>query len=320
MLLPELVHEVVQLRDVLQGTGRLAVTERPRAPYLFLAAPVQVRAQCPKIVAECRHFPAQRPASERLRHQLGQLLALARRQRTHQPLAGSRPPGQDVHQLVDRTGFLREVVTVAAHELGELVGGVLAPGMALQQGVEVVHHLGGGLLGGRIRQALLQAPEPLLHDLLAQSVKDLLVEPAGLVAGPVIPGQFLHRPGGRARQTVQYRLCEPRVVIVAPGQLVAFGRQRLVEQLLGPGHRAVEVAAAHGLAAHPPRPGPQVVEAAPAGWPAPQQLPQRVAQAAAGEHVLTHRVDRGANVVRRGERVRTALPRPVPVASHSRLP
>ena len=212
-----------------------------------------------------------------------------------------------------------------AHELGELVGGVLAAGVPFEQRVEVAQHLGDGLLGGGVGQALLEAGEALLHHLAPQPVEDPLVELAGLLAGPLVLRQLLHGPRRRARQVVQHGLREPGVVVVARGQRVALGGQRLVEQLLRAGHGAVEVTAAQRVTPHPAGPRLQVVETAATGRPAPQQVAQRVAQAAAVQHLRADRVDGGPHVVRRRQRVRPALPGPVAVAPRtghcaSRLP
>ena len=181
-----------------------------------------------------------------------------------------------------------------AHELGERVGGVLGAAVPGQQVVQVPHHLGEPLLRGRIGgrpHRVAQPGEPLTEHVVAEPVEDLLVRPAGVLAGPLVAGQLLHRPRGGAGQVVQDRLGEPRAVVVAAPQLVPLGGEGLVEQGLGPGHRAVQVAPAQRLPAQPPRPGGQVVQAAtalrdhgaagragrPAGCrrPAPRRRPRR---------------------------------------------
>src|SRR5205814_648607 len=88
------------------------------------------------------------------------------------------------------------------------------------------------------------------------------------------------------------------------------GGDRLVEQRLRAGDRAVEVAAAHRLAAQPAGAGGEVVEATTVFRAAAQQVAQRLPQAAAGQHLLADPVDGGAHVVRRGERVGTGTCRP----------
>ncbi len=167
------------------------------------------------------------------------------------------------------------------HELGELVGGVLAAGVPVQQGVEVAQHLRERLLGRRIRQRLGEAAEALVDDLLAQLVEDLLVQRPRLVAGPLVLRELLDRTGGRAGQVVQHGLGEPGGVVVASAELLPLGGDRLVEQLLGPGHRTVELAPPHRLPPHPAGPGQQVVQTAAAVRAAAQQVAQRLAQAAA---------------------------------------
>ena len=66
----------------------------------------------------------------------------------------------------------------------------------------------------------------------------------------------------------------------------------------------------------------QVVQSPPPLHPPPEQVAQRIAEAAALQHVPSDLVDRGPDVVRRSERVRPARPLAVPVSSghYSRLP
>ncbi len=94
----------------------------------------------------------------------------------------------------------------------------------------------------------------------------------------------------------------------SPAQGVALVGQRLVER--GPHlvEGAAEVAAPAGGVAHPAGPGGQLVEAAAAVEAAAQQVAQRLAHRAAREHVAADLVERGADVVRRRERVRSAVP------------
>ena len=165
MLLTELVEQVVELADLLERRGRLAVAERLLAAHPLAAFPPEVGPQRAQVVGERLHLPGECAVTERLRHQARQLLALLRRQRAHQPLPRRGPPGQRVDQLVHVGRLLREVVAVPPHELGELVGGVLTAGVPFEQGVEVAQHLGDGLLGGGVGQPLLEAGEPLFHDL-----------------------------------------------------------------------------------------------------------------------------------------------------------
>ena len=77
--------------------------------------------------------------------------------------------------------------------------------------------------------------------LRAEQILDLLVLFTGLGAAPVVAGQFLHSLGRGRRQRLQLQLGEPGVVVERPGEFLAFGQHRLVEQALDVGEGAVEV-------------------------------------------------------------------------------
>src|SRR4029079_7941858 len=113
----------------------------------------------------------------------------------------------------------------------------------------------------------------------------------------------------------QLGLGEPGVVTLATGQLVPFRGQSLVEQRLRAGDGAVEPATPQRFPALPAGPLVQVVQAvtALADRALAQQLAQGVPRARPGQHLLADRVDRGADVVRRRQRIRAALPRAVAV-------
>jgi hypothetical protein len=218
---------------------------------------------------------------------------------------------------------------VPAHELGEPVVGVLAPGVRAEQAVEVGEHVPQPLVGLRVHrriragQGVAQAGEALVEDLAAQSFEDLPVPLGRFRALPVVGGQLVDGAGGGAGQAVQLGLAEPGVVVVLPAcQLTALGGERLVQQRLGAGDRPVQAAPAHRLPAQPTRPRGQVVQA-PAAVRAPaQQVTQRLPEAAAGQHLLADLVDGGAHVVGRRERVGPAPPGAgaVPVAGHRAQP
>ncbi len=114
MLLAELVHQVVEVADLLQRAGRLAVPEIAAAADPLAPAPVQVGSQRPQVVAERGHLARQRAVAERLAHQPSQFRLLLRGERAHQPLPGGGPAGQRVDQLVDVGRLLREEVAVLA--------------------------------------------------------------------------------------------------------------------------------------------------------------------------------------------------------------
>ena len=102
---------------------------------------------------------------------------------------------------------------------------------------------------------------------------------------------------------------------------VPLGRHRLIEQLLGPGDRAVQPAAAHRFAAHPPGALAQVVESTATIGTLAQQRPQRIAHAGAGQYLGADGVHGGAHVIGGRERVRPTLPRAITAPSRGhRLP
>ncbi|GAB3945029.1 hypothetical protein GCM10027614_36150 [Micromonospora vulcania] len=323
VLLVELVQQVVQLADLAQRAGRVGVVQRLIAPDPLAAPPPQIRSQRPQVGVERGQLAGQ-PVAERLLHEPGKLGALPLGERVHQPLPGRRTAGQHVDQLVDGLRPLREEVAVPPHELGERVGGVLRAGVPGQQVVQVAHHLGELLLRGRVGGGAYRVAQPgeaLTQHVVAELVENLLVRPAGVRAGPLVVGQLLHRPRGGAGQIVQHRLGEPRRVVVAAPQLVELGGERLVEQCPSPGHRAIQIAPPQRLPAQSSGPGGQVVQTATPLWATAQQVAQRVAQAATGQHLGADRVHCLTHVVRGRERIGTAAPLPVPetVAGHGQL-
>ncbi len=321
MLLAELVDQLVQVADLAEGRGRVAVAEVLTSPHPLAAAPVHAGSQRLQVVGELGQLAAQRAVAERLVHQVLQLLALLRAQRPHQALGRGGLPGQGVDQLVDVLRVVREELPVLVHEVTERVVGVLAAGVLLQQLVEVAHH-GGHFREVPVLQGVPHPGEALLDDLALQPVQDLLVDVASFRRCPVVFGQFRDGLRRGPRQVVQDRLVEARVHVVARPQRVPLGGQRLVEHLPGPGDRPVQVAPAQRLLAEPAGPVAQVVQPAAVARAAADQVTQGVAQAVALHDPLAHLVDGGAHVVRRGERVGPVPPRAVPenVTSHRQLP
>ena len=89
------------------------------------------------------------------------------------------PPraAQANEQLLDIARVLGKELAVAVHELAELLFGVLAAGVGVEQVVEIVQHLvhAGPVLVGRVLERLLHSREALVEHLAAQQVPDLLV-------------------------------------------------------------------------------------------------------------------------------------------------
>ncbi len=167
------------------------------------------------------------------------------------------------------------------HEVVEVLLGVLAAGMLVQQVVQIVEHLVDALtvLVGGVLQRLLHPGEPLIEHLAAEQILDLVVLLARLLAAPVVVGQLLHGLRGRRRQRLDPHLVEAGVVVERAGQFLALGQHRLVEQLLDLLQGAVKVVALQQLPATAVRLGGQPVGAAHVLRAAPHQL--RAARAAA---------------------------------------
>jgi hypothetical protein len=160
---------------------------------------------------------------------------------------------------------------------------------------------------------LLHRGERAVEHLPPQQVLDLLVGLPGLVRAPRV---VLERPDGAGRvvgQCVELVLRQPGGVVGVGEQLAPLGDQGPVEQLADLLQRAV----------HPPGlprlPQPiahrtaQLVESPAALRAAPEQLAQRLPDAASAQHRVADLVDGVAQVVGRRERVRAAVPAAVPV-------
>ena len=184
--LGELVGEVVEVGEVLEHAGAVAEAEALLAVEALRAAPVLAGPQRLEVGVEPGQRLHQLRRAERLRRELHQLLALLGAHRVEHPLGGGGALGQGVEQLVDVLRVLREEVAVLVHELLEVLVGVLAALVLLEQLVEVVEHLVDrrAVLVGGVLQRLLHAGEPLVEQLPAEQVLDLLVVLAGLRAMP----------------------------------------------------------------------------------------------------------------------------------------
>ena len=306
--LGQLVGERVEVGEVLQHAGAVAEPETLLAVEPLRAAPVLAGAQRLQVGVELGQRLHQLRRPERLRGELHQLLALLGAHRVEHPLRGGGPLGQRVEQLVDVVGALREEVAVLVHELLEVLVGVLAALVLLQQLVEVVEHLvdrGAVLVGGALER-LLHAGEPLVEQLPAEQVLDLLVVLAGLAGGPVVVAQLAHGRRGGVGEVLELHLAEGAVGVVhhgVAGQLLALLEQRVVEQLLDLLEGAVEVVALQQVAAPLGHPAGEVVEAGLVLAAAAQELPHRPLRRVARHHVLADRVEGLGDVDRRRERV-----------------
>ena len=101
VVLGELLAQRVQVGQLLQHPGRLAVPQRLVALHPLAAAPVQPGAQCPQVVAQLRQLAGEVGVGERTLQQPRQLVALGRGERAHEALGGRRAAGEAVDELVD---------------------------------------------------------------------------------------------------------------------------------------------------------------------------------------------------------------------------
>jgi hypothetical protein len=203
---------------------------------------------------------------------------------------------------------------VPAHELLELLLGVLAPRIGLEHGVEVGEHVLDPLqvLGARVLERLLHPLELAVEHLAPQQVVDLLVLLASLRAAPGVGLELLHGAGGVAGQRVELHLRHPRAVGRVGEQRRLLELDGFLEQLADLLERSVEPAGLARLALALGHLAPQVVEPTQAVGAAPQQVAQRLPWRLAGQHPLADVVDRLRDVVRRFERVPAAVPGAVP--------
>ena len=103
VLLAELVEQVVEVADLLQGAGRLAVAER-----LARRAPARRGPSCRsgrsarRLSVERGHLAGQRPSPSACSISRASSSRCCGRERAHQPLAGGGPPGQRVDRARPR--------------------------------------------------------------------------------------------------------------------------------------------------------------------------------------------------------------------------
>ena len=319
VLLAERGLQVGQVRQVGDGAGGVAEAEGlpaghpdPRLPLAELGPPLAQR------VAERGQLRRQARVLHRGGHQVRELLALLIGERLEQPLGGLHPAGERVDQLFQVLRAVREHVAVLAHELVEVLLGVLAPGVGVEHLPQVREHVLDPLHGGRVGvlERLLHALELAVEHLPAEQVAQLLELLPGGLRPPVVLGQLPDRPGGVVRQVVELGLAEPGVVARVGEQLAALGLERLVEQLAGLLEHPVEPAGVAQLALALADPPHQVVEALAVLPAAAEQVAERVPGVVAAQDALAHLVERLPDVIGRRERVRPIVVRPVPVVSH----
>jgi hypothetical protein len=316
--LRQLLGELVEVGQVLEDTGAVAEAEPFGAVHALGAVPVLARPQRLEVGVEPGQRLHQGRRAERLLGELHQLGALLGRHRVEHPLRGRGAGGHGVEELVEVLRVLGEEVPVLGHELVEVLLGVLTPAPLLEQLVEVAQHLVDrrAVLVGGVLECLLHAGEPLVQQLAAEQVLDLLVGLAGLAALPVVRRQLADGCGHVGRPPVrvcslQLQLAECAVAVVhvdVARELLALLEHRLVEKLADLVEGAVEVVPLQQLAPPLGHPAGEVVEAALVATAPAQELPHRALGRVAGHHVLADRVQRLADVDRRGERVAAAVP------------
>ena len=189
--------------------------------------------------------------------------------------AAARRASESISSSID-SRVVREELAVLVHEVAELLVGVLAAVVRVEERGQVGDHVLDRLhvASVRVLQRLLHRGERAVEHLPAQQVLDLLVGLPRLVRAPRV---VLERPdgaGGVVGQRVQLGLGQARGVVRIGEQLPPFGLQRLVEQLADLLQGAVHPAG---------RRGPGAAARAPSGAarPAPAGPPCRGAAARA---------------------------------------
>ena len=325
--LSQLLAQGLELGQVLEDPGAVsepdALIARERLgarPVLAGAQRLQVRVQLAELAHELRR-------AERLRREGHQLGPLVGRHRPHHPLGRGCPLRQRLDELLDGLRLLREEVPVLVHEVREVLGGVLALPVLVEELVEIGQHLrdGRAVLVARVLERVLHAGEPLVEQLAPQEVLDLLVRLLGGLGLPVVRTQRVHGSGRRAGERVERHLPQGPVAVVhgrVAGELLALFQERRLEQLLDLLERAVELVVAQQALSLPVDVTGQVVEAALVAAAAPQVLAQRALRRVPRHDVLRDRLQRLGEVDRRRERIGSArIPsvlRPTPVrTSHT---
>ena len=184
VVLAERGLQLGQVGEFGQRGGGVAEPQRLLAGHLHAAAhvgPVQLRAPGPERVGEPGHLGRQARVFQRVRHQLGELLALLVTERAQQPLGRGHPADQRVDQFLEVLRMVREHVAVLLHELVEVRLGMLAAGVGGQHLVQVAEHVLDPL--HRLRVGVLHdlphAAELAVQHVAAQQVLELLEGLAG---------------------------------------------------------------------------------------------------------------------------------------------
>ena len=281
MRLGELLAQRVEPRDVLQHAGAVTEAEALLAAELLGPAPVLAGTQRLQGAVEPGQGLHQPGRAEGLGGQLHELLALLRGHRVEQSLCRSGPLGQRVDELVDVLRPLGEEVAVAVHEVGEVLRGVLATLVLLEQLVEVAQHRLDRcpVLVGRALEGLLHAREALVEHLTPEQVLDLLVVGAGLRGLPWVVLQLADGGRGRGREVVQAHLREVALQVVevdVPGQLLALLEHGSVQQLADLAEGAVETVLLEQLTPQLVDLAGEVVQTRLTTAAAPEELAQRV--------------------------------------------
>ena len=287
-----------------------------------MPGPVELGPPGPERVGQPGHLGGQARVLQRVRHQLGEFLALFVAERAEQPFRRGHPADQRVDQLLQVLRLVGEHVAVALHEALEIRRGVLAAGVGGQHLVQVAEHVLDPL--HRLRVGILHdlphAAELAVQHVAAQHVLELLEGLAGGGRPPVVVGQLPDRLRRVGRQRVQVGLAHPGLVARVGEQLGPLLPDGRVEQ--GPGllEDAVEAPAAADFPLPVPDPAQHVVQAPqarPVAEAAAQHFPQRVGRVGAGEYRVAHLIDGAAHVERERERIRPVDVAPVPVFRHA---
>ena len=196
-----------------------------------------------------------------------------------------------------------------AHELVEVLGGVLAEPTLLEQVVEVVEHVADRLAVGirRTLEGVLHAGEPLVEQLAAEQLLDALVVGTRRGTLPLVVGQVVHGGGSAGGQVLEPHLGERAGVVIhvdVADEVLALLEHGVVEELADLLQRAVEPVTAHQFCAPLAHSSRQVVETLLIAGAAAQVLAHRALGRGSRHDIAPDRLQRLLHRDGRGERIR----------------
>ena len=224
--------ELVEVAELAHQRGGARHVERVHALELIAVPPPRVGHGLAEVLPELLDLPAQVHVLEQLVRQLLQLRTLLGRHRVEHRLRRGHATCHHLEQLVEGLGVLGEEVAVALHEPLEV--GLLAGGPLVEHVVQLGHHVlePGHVLGRHRAHRSRHLVDGLLHELLTQTVDEVLEALLRLVGGEVVLLEALDLSGQIGRQHVELEVLAGRGLrgeLLAPG---VAGLPRLVELAL----------------------------------------------------------------------------------------